>query len=152
MFLPWESLLSAAAAEDPELFDHALKKRVLLTTPMTLMALLKTVAFSWTQETLAENVREISHWGQDLYERISTMGSHMLDLRNSLRGSVEAYDKFVGSLEHRVLVSARKFKELGAANSGDEIAQLSPLDQFPRELQATEFKALPDKEKSSEDG
>ena len=108
---------------------------VLLTTPVTLIALLRTVALGWQQETLAENAREIQQLGAELYDRLRVMSGHMQSLQRSLTSSVEAYNKAVGSFETRVLVSARKFPSLGVHGSAD-IADLSPIESAPRHLQA----------------
>ena len=90
-----------------------LAKRIVLATPNTLVAALRTIALSWQQETLAENAREVRQLGAELYERLRTMTGHMQSLQRSLTSSVEAYNKAVGSLESRVLVTARKFPALG---------------------------------------
>jgi DNA recombination protein RmuC len=107
---------------------------------VTLIALLQTVALSWQQETLADNAREVQTLGAQLYERLRTMGKHMQTLERSLTSSVKAYNDVVGSLENRVLVTARRFPDLGVVGSGSaEISELSPVDRTPRRLQAVEF-------------
>jgi DNA recombination protein RmuC len=139
-FIPGESLLAAACDADPTLQDHALSRRIVLVTPNTLVAALRTIALSWQQETLAENARQVQQLGAELYERLRTMTGHMQSLQRSLSSSVEAYNKAVGSLETRVLVSARKFPGLGVVgNESEEIAQLSPVEAAPRRLQAVEM-------------
>lgn len=113
---------------------------VLLTTPTMLIALLRTVAFGWQQETLAESAREVQKLGAELYERLRTMTTHMQTLQRSLTSSVEAYNRAVGSLESRVLVSARKFPGLGVLGTETaEIAELAPIETAPRLLQALEL-------------
>ena len=112
-FIPGDQLLAAAFEADPTLQEHAMGNGILLTTPITLVALLRTVALCWQQETLAESAREVQKLGAELYERLRIMSGHMQSLQRSLTSSVEAYNKAVGSFESRVLVSARKFPSLG---------------------------------------
>jgi DNA recombination protein RmuC len=115
---------------------------VLLTTPTMLIALLRTVAFGWRQESLAETAREVQKLGAELYERLRTMSSHMQRLQRSLTASVSAYNDAVGSLESRVLVSARRFPYLGVVGmETEEIADLPPVEASPRLLQAIELVA-----------
>jgi len=115
---------------------------VLLTTPTMLIALLRTVAFGWRQESLAENAREVQKLGAELYERLRTMSTHMQKLQRSLTATVAAYNDAVGSLESRVLVSARRFPALGVVGiETEEIADLPPVDAAPRLLQAIELVA-----------
>jgi DNA recombination protein RmuC len=138
-FIPGESLLAAALDADPSLQDHALDKRVVLATPNTLVAALRTIALSWQQETLAENAREVKQLGAELYERLRTWTGHMQTLQRSLSSSVDAYNKAVGSLESRVLVTARKFPSLGVVGSETvEIAELPLIEAAPRHLQAVD--------------
>ncbi len=119
---------------------------VLLTTPTMLIALLRTVAFGWRQESLAENAREVQKLGAELYERLRTMSAHMQKLQRSLTASVSAYNDAVGSLESRVLVSARRFPSLGVVGIESEvIADLQPVEASPRLLQAIELVADVDK-------
>jgi len=139
-FIPGDQLLSAAYESDPTLQEHAMANGVLLTTPTMLIALLRTVAFGWRQETLAESAREVQQLGAELYDRLRTMTTHMQSLQRSLTSSVEAYNRAVGSLESRVLVTARRFPSLGVKGSETaEIAELSPIEASPRHLQAVEF-------------
>jgi DNA recombination protein RmuC len=141
-FIPGDQLLSAAYEADPTLQEHAMANGVLLTTPTMLIALLRTVAFGWRQESLAENAREVQRLGAELYERLRTMSSHMQRLQRSLAASVTAYNDAVGSLESRVLVSARRFPALGVVGvETDEIADLAPVEASPRLLQAVELVA-----------
>jgi DNA recombination protein RmuC len=135
-FIPGESLLAAACEADPGLQDHALGKGIVLATPNTLVAALKTIALSWQQETLAENAREVRELGAELYERLRVMTGHMQSLQRSLTSSVEAYNKAVGSFESRVLVTARKFPALGVVGmQSGEIDELAPIEKAPRHLQ-----------------
>jgi DNA recombination protein RmuC len=138
-FIPGEPLLAAALEVDPALQDHALDKRVILATPNTLVAALRTIALSWQQETLAENAREVKDLGAELYERLRTWTGHMHALQKSLTASVDAYNRAVGSLESRVLVTARKFPALGVVGGErTEITELSSIELAPRHLQAVE--------------
>ena len=138
-FIPGDQLLAAAFEADPALQEHAMANNVLLTTPVTLIALLRTVALSWRQETMAENAREVQNLGSELYERLRSMTGHMQSLQRSLTTSVEAYNRAVGSLESRVLVTARRFPSLGVV-VGDPsgIVELSSIEAAPRRLQAVE--------------
>ncbi len=143
LFLPGEMFFSAALKQDASLIEHGAKERVILATPTTLIALLKAVAYGWREERLAENARAISNLGQELYGRISTMADHWGRVGRNLGSAVDSYNKALGSLETRVLVSARKFKELHATSGGDDIATIEPLEGAPRALQAPELAQLP---------
>ena len=112
MFLPGETLFSAALQHDLTLIEHGLRQKVLLASPITLIALLTTVAHSWRQEALTENYREVAQLGKEFYERLATFIEHFDDVRKKLDGAVQAYNKAAGSFETRVLVSARKLKEM----------------------------------------
>lgn len=119
LFLPGESFFSAALAENPQLIEYGVERKVVLATPTTLIALLKLISYAWRQEHLTRNTEEVRILGKQLYERIETMLDHFSTLGKSLDRSVEYYNKAMGSLEGRVLVTARKFKELGAALGED---------------------------------
>jgi DNA recombination protein RmuC len=112
---------------------------VVIATPSTLITLLRMVALGWRQEKLAQNAQEISQLGKQLYERLSKLAEHMRRLGRSLQTSVNTYNETVGAMESRVLTSARKFHELGAAPSGDTIDDLEPLEVVTREFQRLEF-------------
>ncbi len=138
-FIPGDQLLAAAFEADPTLQEYAMSNGVLLTTPVTLIALLRTVALGWQQETLAESAREVQKLGAELYDRLRVMTGHMQTLQRSLTSSVDAYNKAVGSFESRVLVSARRFPGLGVVGAeSPDITELSPIDTAPRHLQAVE--------------
>src|SRR4051794_33449076 len=139
MFLPGEMFFSAALEQDPSLIECGVEKRVIPASPTTLIALLRAAAYGWQQEAMEENARKISDLGKNLYEAVRTLGDRFEKLGRSLKSSLEAYNDTVGSLEGNVLVKARKFKELQAANGGDEIKPLEPIDRVPRMLQAAEL-------------
>ncbi|HEX5412249.1 MAG TPA: DNA recombination protein RmuC [Terriglobia bacterium] len=137
LFLPGESFFSAALEQDCMLLEDGMQKHVVIATPTTLIALLRAVAFGWRQEQIAENAREISALGKDLYDRVRTFLGHFEGVGLSLQRATEGYNRAVGSLESRVLPSVRKFRELGAA-TGEPIAELEPVDEITRELNAPE--------------
>ena len=139
MFVPGESFFAAAVESDPALFESAARQRVLISTPTTLIALVKTIAYGWQQEKLAENAQAVAAQGRDLYERIKTFGGHMGDLGRSLQQTVERYNRGIGSLERRVLPAARKFESLGVAPAGSTIPPLEPIELDPRKPQAEEL-------------
>jgi DNA recombination protein RmuC len=137
LFVPGESFLSAALEAEPTLIEYAADRKVVLATPSTLIALLRTVAYAWTQQALADNAREIHELGRDLYERLATMGGHLDRLGRSLSGAVGAYNRAVGSLENRVLVSARRFDALGVGSA--DLDQPAPVVDVSRPLTAAEL-------------
>ncbi len=138
-FIPGDQLLSAAYEADPGLQEYAWANGVLLTTPTMLIALLRSIAFGWRQEVLADNAREVQKLGAEMYDRLRTMSTHLQKLQRSLTASVTAYNDAVGSLESRVLVSARRFPALGVLGDGEEIADLVPVQAAARHLQAIEL-------------
>jgi DNA recombination protein RmuC len=137
MFLPDESYLRAAHEHDPSLQEYAWSSNVILASPSTLMVLLRTVAMTWQQETIAESAREVSDLGRELYKRLSTMGTHFTKLGRTLGGAVDAYNQTVGSLERQVLPQARRFEQHGI--TGIEPPELQPIERRPRPLAAAEL-------------
>jgi DNA recombination protein RmuC len=145
LFIPGEMFYSAALEQDPELIEIGMNRKVLIATPTTLIALLRTVAYGWRQEALAENARAIAALGKELYERIQVMAGHWGSMGQGLRRALTAYNDAVGSLEARVLPAARRFRDLEVGTEAKEIEAPAPLDQLPREIQAEEMRreALP---------
>ena len=137
LFVPAESFLAAALDADPSLLSYAAERDVVLATPTTLIALLRTVAHGWTTETLAERTREIHELGRELHARLAVMGTHLDKVGRSLKGAVEAYNGAVGSIESRVLVTARQFEDIGVAR--EPLPPVRPVEQVPRPLTAPEL-------------
>ena len=131
MFLPEESFCSAALQQDPSLIEEGVRQGVIIATPVTLIALLRAVEFGWRQGNLAEHAEQIGNLGKELHDRICTMGDHFARLGSSLYGAVESYNQTLGSLESRVLVSARKLKDLGAADGTKEIDTVERSTSYP---------------------
>ena len=139
LFLPGEVFFSAALEHDPSLIEMGVEQNVIIATPTTLIALLRAVAYGWRQEKLAENAKEISDLGKELYKRLSNMGDHFAKVGKGLVAATEAYNKAVSSMESRVFVTARKFKELGTSTTDAELDELQPVEVSPRLLQSTEL-------------
>jgi DNA recombination protein RmuC len=139
LFLPGEMFFSAALERDPTLIEFGAEKRVILATPTTLIALLKAIFFGWRQQKLTANALEISKLGRSLYGRLSTMGNHFEKVGKNLGKAVDSYNDAVASLETRVMVKARQFKELEVEAEGVEIEPIAPVDHVPRQLQAPEM-------------
>ena len=135
LFLPGDQFLAGALAERPELLESALKQAVIIATPSTLIALLKTVAYGWRQSAVAQNAALIRELGQELYRRLGTFTSHLERLGGRLGGAVDAYNSAVGSLERQVLPQARRFPELGVTADAP-LAQLEPIEQPVRPIAA----------------
>ena len=141
MFLPGDHFYSAALQADPSLLEYGVEQRVLVATPVNLIGLLRAVAFGWRQESIAVNAKEISELGAELYKRIADLGGHWIDLGRNLSRTVEAFNSAVGSLESRVLVSARRFRDLGAASSALEIDVVEPVEKTARPLKVLDISA-----------
>ena len=132
-FIPGDPLLTAALEHEPGLMEYAVANHVLLATPTSLIALLRAVAYGWQQEALTDNARQVQVLGAQLYERISVLGDHMAGVGRSLTGAVTAYNKAVGSLEGRVLVTARRFAEMGVVGAGEgELTGPQPVESATR--------------------
>ena len=139
LFVPGDPFLEAAMQSDPALLEHAFERNVVVATPTTLIALLRTVAYTWRQEALARNAAQVHELGRELHSRLSTMGRHVAKLGRALGGAVDSYNSTVSSLESRVLVTARRFVDLDVVS-----AELDPPDQVekaPRTVQAAELVA-----------
>ena len=137
MFLPGEFFLQPALERDPELLERAMQERVVIATPSTLMALLRTVEMGWREAKLAEDAAQIGRLGQELHDRLSTFANHMNRMGGSLSSAVGHFNSGVGSLERRVFPTARQFKELGVSSSQD-ITELSEIDSTLRRLPSSD--------------
>lgn len=142
LFLPGETLFSAALQHDLTLIEHGLRQRVLLASPITLIALLTTVAHTWRQEALAENYREVARLGREFYERLALFADRLDEVRKKLDGAVQAYNEAAGSFESRVLVSARRLKEL-KVTTGDDLPPADEIDRVPRVLKQSNLLGIP---------
>ena len=137
MFVPGESFLAAAVEEDPKLLEDGLQKKVLLASPINLIALLHAVAYGWRQEQVTENAQTISELGRQVYDRVRVFVGHFGRLGKQLDGATAAYNEAIGSLERNVLPAARRFRDLGAA-TGAEIPELAEVDRQARQLTSPE--------------
>jgi DNA recombination protein RmuC len=139
-FVPADPILDAALREDPTLLEHAFTRNVVLATPSTLVALLRTIAYTWRQEALAENAAKVHELGRDLYRRLATLGGHFDRLGRSLGGAVGAYNDAVGSMERMVMAKARQMNDLGVVDPDATLKHLEPLtDAIPRQTTAPEL-------------
>jgi DNA recombination protein RmuC len=145
MFVPGEALLTSALQADPDLLEFSMRRGVMLASPLTLVALLRAIAYGWQQETIARNAQEISELGRQLYDRISKLAEHFESVGRSLARAVQSYNNAVGTLESRVLVTARRLKDKGVTAPG-EFPEPETIDQTPRPLGAPELAGLFDDE------
>lgn len=136
-FVPSEAMLARALAADPSLLESALRSKVVLASPASLFALVRTVAFAWQQDALTQNARELLALGQELYARLGTLGGHVSAVGGSLSRSIDAYNRLVGTLESRVLVTARKFRDLEVVQA--DLEGPGVLESAPRPLTAVEL-------------
>jgi DNA recombination protein RmuC len=146
LFLPGEHFYNAALEQDPSLIQQGVEEQVLIATPTTLIAMLRAVHYGWQQERVAENAREISELGRELHTRLGSLADHVRKLGRGLGSAVDAYNAAVGSLETRVLVSARKFADHGVVGHDKDIAAVEPLDRVPRTPQAPELAPVSDED------
>jgi DNA recombination protein RmuC len=137
LFVPAEPFLSAALDEDPALLEHAFTRQVVIATPNTLVALLRTVAYTWRQDALADNAQAVLAAGRELHQRLGVLGGHLSKMGSSLEASVKAYNQAIGSLESRVLVTARRFHDLKVVD--DSVPTPETIDLAPRLPQAAEL-------------
>jgi DNA recombination protein RmuC len=141
LFLPMEALYSAALEYDSELIEYSAAKNIIIATPSTLIALLRAAAFGWKQEAITREVQQVGALGHKLYERLATLGEYVVTLGDALTKSVQSYNSMIGSLEGRVLKSARKFKELNVIGDGHgDIPELNPIELTTRELREPELR------------
>jgi DNA recombination protein RmuC len=145
LFLPGETFYSAALENDPKLIEDGIGQRVIIATPTTLIALLKAVSYGWRQEQMAENAQEVSDLARTLYDRLRVFTNHFDDIGRNLDRALESYNRGVRSLESRVLVTARRFKERGAI-AGEEIELLEPIDKAARPLSRDDGGLFPEED------
>jgi DNA recombination protein RmuC len=144
LFVPGEAFYHAALEQDPTLIEFSVEQGVTLAAPTTLITLLKAVAYGWRQEALAENARRVSELGAELYGRLATMGEHLAAVGGRLEAAVKSYNLAIGSFESRVLVSARKFRDLEAVPADALLESPSPIEALPREIRTEDRLPAPD--------
>jgi DNA recombination protein RmuC len=137
LFIPGEAFLAPALDRDPGLLEYAMRRRVHIATPTTLVTMLRTASYAWQQAALSRNARAVFDLGKELYERLGTLGGHVDELGRSLTSAIKSYNRTVGSLETRVLVSARKLNELGVVDAPLEAP--APVEESPRSTSAAEL-------------
>lgn len=146
MFLPNEGCFSAAVDKDPSLLEYGIEQKVIPASPTTLIALLRAVAYGWQQEKIAENAREISDLGAELYKRLSAFGGHLQKMRRGLVSALDGYNSAVGSLDRSVLPAARKFQDLHVTAKQGDMPELEAIDQTPRLANAAELESAQEDE------
>ena len=139
LFLPGEAFYSSALQADPSLIEYGAENRVLIATPTTMIALLRTTAYAWRQEDISKHAEEVSRLGRELYGRIADLSGHLSDMGKSLTSSVQSYNKLLGSLETRVLVSARRFQELKSDDPKKSLREINIIEEHTRAIQAPEL-------------
>jgi len=144
LYIPLESLYSSALLYDPNLLEDSIRKRVIIFSPTTLMALLISASYDWSQEKLTQNAKEISTIGKELYDRLSTFSDHFSRLGSSLDKSVQIFNETLGSLDRRVFVQARRFKDLGISTK-ENLSEIPWIDRKPRQLESTKTTPLQQK-------
>ena len=137
LFIPGEAFLAPALEQDPALLEHAMAHKVHIATPTTLVTMLRTAQYAWQQDALSDNARQVFDLGRELYERIAGLGRHVDGLGKALTAAVTTYNRTVGSLENRVLVSARKLSELGLVDG--ELEQPRPVEETVRAISAPDL-------------
>ena len=137
LFIPGEAFLAPALEHDPALLEYAIGRKVHIATPVTLVTMLRTAQYAWQQDALSEHARAVFDLGRELYDRLAGLGGHVADLGKSLAGAVAAYNRTIGTLESRVLVSARRLQALGVTDA--DLPAAAPVDAAPRALSAAEL-------------
>ena len=151
LFLPAEAIYMAALERDSALIDFSVQRKVLIASPLTLIALLRSASFGWKQERLTINAEEISRLGKALHESVATMAEHLEDLRKRMDGTFSTFNKLVGSFENNVLIKARRFRELGAG-SVKEVPVVEPLETVARRIDVPVQQGLLDSEEKATSG
>jgi DNA recombination protein RmuC len=141
MFVPAEAFLSAAVEREPDLLEYAARKNVIVATPMTMVALLRTVAYAWRQDALAENAQKVLTVGKELYSRLVTMTGHITKTGRALESATKSYNSMIGSLERNVLTSARRMVELDVVDEKDAIDEVRGIEEVPRPITKPELLA-----------
>jgi DNA recombination protein RmuC len=141
MFVPAEAFLSASLERAPELLEYAAQKNVIIATPTTMLALLRTVAYAWRQEALAENAQKVLSVGKELYARLVTMTGHVTRTGRALESATKSYNQMIGSLERNVLTSARRMIELDVVDERDTIEEIRGIEEVPRPITKPELLA-----------